>query len=292
MEINKNDLLCDTPWDWWWPAPAKLNLMLRITGRRNDGYHLLQTVFQIIDFCDRLKFNKNDNGLITLKQDISDVATDDNLVVRAAKLLKKEAGYEGGVTIEIEKNLPMGGGLGGGSSDAATTLVALNKLWQLGFGERQLIELGISLGADVPVFIHGFTAWAEGVGEKLQKIEIPQKYFLVIRPDIHVSTKDVFLSESLTRDSKSITIADFLAGQQRNDCQGVVRKQYPLVDKALKAAGIFGDAKLTGTGSCVFVQFDDEPSAKIAYEGIKADWEAYFVKGLPVSPLIQMVGSD
>ena len=288
MAIN-NDFISDSPWNLWWPAPAKLNLMLRITGRRNDGYHLLQTVFQIIDFSDRLKFNENKNGLITLKKDISGVVAEDNLVVRAAKLLKKEAGYVGGVTIEIEKNLPMGGGLGGGSSDAATTLVALNKLWQLGFGEKQLIELGVSLGADVPVFIHGFTAWAEGVGEKLQKIEIPQKYFLVIRPDVHVSTKDVFLSGALTRDSKSITIADFLAGQQQNDCQGVVRKQYPLVGKALKALGVFGDAKLTGTGSCVFVQFDDEQSAKRAYEDIKVDWEAYFVKGLSVSPLIQMV---
>ncbi len=291
MKIN-SDFINDSPWDWWWPAPAKLNLMLRITGQRNDGYHLLQTVFQIIDFSDRLKFKENNNGQITLIKDIFGVAEDDNLVVRAAKLLKKQAGYEGGVTIDIEKNLPMGGGLGGGSSDAATTLVALNKLWQLGFSEKQLIELGVSLGADVPVFIHGFSAWAEGVGEKLQKIQIPQKYFLVIRPDVHVSTKDVFLSEALTRDSKSITIADFLAGQQQNDCQDVVRKQYPLVDKALKAAGIFGDAKLTGTGSCVFVQFNDEQSALGAYEDIKADWEAYVVKGLSVSPLIKMVRSN
>ncbi len=284
-----NDSISDSPWDWWWPAPAKLNLMLRITGRRNDGYHLLQTVFQMIDLNDRLKFNENNSGQVILKKDISGVAADDNLVVRAAKLLKKAAGYEGGVDIEIEKNLPMGGGLGGGSSDAATTLVALNKLWRLGFGDRQLMEFGVTLGADVPVFIYGYTAWAEGVGEKLQKIEIPQKYFLVIRPDVHVSTKDVFLSEALTRDSKSITIADFLAGQQQNDCQDVVRKNYHLVDKALKEIGVFGDARLTGTGSCVFVQFDDEQSARNAYEDVKADWEAYFVKGLSVSPLIQMV---
>ncbi len=290
--LNKNETLEGSPWNWWWPAPAKLNLMLRITGRRNDGYHLLQTVFQIIDLCDWLKFHENDSDQITLLQDIADVATEDNLVVRAAKLLKKEAGYNGGVTIEIEKKLPMGGGLGGGSSDAATTLVALNKLWQLGFSERQLIELGVSLGADVPVFIHGYTAWAEGVGEHLQKIDVPQKYFLVIRPDIHVSTKDVFLSEALTRDSKSITIADFLAGQQQNDCQDVVKKQYPIVDKALKVIGVYGDAKLTGTGSCVFVQFDDEQSGKSAFEDIRTDWEAYFVKGLQVSPLIQMLRSN
>ncbi len=278
-----SDLAC---WAWKWPAPAKLNLMLRITGRRSDGYHLLQTVFQIIDLCDWLKFYPHTSQVI-LKQPMLGIPDADNLIVQAAMLLKKETGYTGGVCVEIEKNLPMGGGLGGGSSDAATTLVVLNKLWGLQLPVPQLMELGVTLGADVPVFVYGYTAWAEGVGEHLQKIDIPEKYYLIIRPDVHVNTKEIFLAETLTRDSKSITMSDFLAGQQQNDCLEVVRNKYLLVDRALTDLDKFGKAKLTGTGSCVFAQFDDEQSGQKAYETLKDNWQAYFVKGLPVSPLLQ-----
>ena len=284
-EIIASDSAC---WAWKWPAPAKLNLMLRITGRRSDGYHLLQTVFQIIDLCDWLKFYPQ-ASLITLKQPIPGVPDADNLIIRAAVLLKKETGYTGGVGVEIEKNLPMGGGLGGGSSDAATTLVALNQLWNLHLPVQRLMELGVSLGADVPVFVYGYTAWAEGVGEHLQKIDIPEKHYLIIRPNVHVNTKEIFSAESLTRDSKSITMAGFIAGQQQNDCLEVVRNKYPLVDMALTDLDKFGKAKLTGTGACVFAQFDDEQSGLKAYEALKENWQAYFAKGLSVSPLIQKI---
>lgn len=284
--INKTITSGSACWAWKWPAPAKLNLMLRITGRRSDGYHLLQTVFQIIDLCDWLKFFPHENQ-VTLKQPVSGVPDADNLIIQAAMLLKKEAGYTGGVCVEIEKNLPMGGGLGGGSSDAATTLVALNKLWDLQLPVQRLMELGVSLGADVPVFIFGYTAWAEGVGEHLQKIDIPEKYYLIIRPNVHVNTKEIFLDETLTRDSKSITMSDFLAGQQQNDCLEVVRNTYSSVDRALTDLGKFGKAKLTGTGSCVFAQFDDEQSGQKAYETLKENWQVYLTKGLLVSPLLQ-----
>ena len=285
--MNNETSLLDSPgWGWKWPAPAKLNLMLRITGRRSDGYHLLQTVFQIIDLCDWLKFHPHASQ-ITLKPAVPGVPNAENLIVRAAELLRKETGYTEGVCIDIEKNLPMGGGLGGGSSDAATTLVVLNKLWGLGLSTQRLMELGISLGADVPIFIYGYTAWAEGIGEHLQKIVIPEKYFLIIRPDVHVNTKEVFLTEGLTRDSKSIKIDEFLAGQQQNDCLGVVRNKYPLVDEALTELDRFGKAKLTGTGSCVFAQFDDKKSGQKAYEAVEDGWQTYFVKGLSVSPLLQ-----
>lgn len=275
-------------WAWKWPAPAKLNLMLRITGRRNDGYHLLQTVFQLIDLCDWLKFYPSASQ-VTLKQPIPGVPDADNLIVRAAMLLKKETGYQSGVCVEIEKNLPMGGGLGGGSSDAATTLVVLNYLWGLRLSVQRLMELGVSLGADVPVFIYGYTAWAEGVGEHLQKINIPEKYYLIIRPDVHVDTKEIFSAETLTRNSKSITIEKFLAGEQKNDCTAVVRNKYTLVDKALIELDKFGKARLTGTGSCVFVEFDNEQSGKKAYEALKDNCQAYLVKGLARSPLLEQV---
>ncbi len=286
LMIIETGTSASTGWGWKWPAPAKLNLMLRITGRRSDGYHLLQTVFQIIDLCDWLKFQPHASK-ITLEQAVPGIPNAENLVIRAAELLKKEAGYSGGVSIDIEKNLPMGGGLGGGSSDAATTLVVLNKLWDLNLSVQQLMGLGISLGADVPIFIYGYTAWAEGIGEHLQKIDIPEKYFLIIRPDVHVNTREVFLTEALTRDSKSIRMGEFLAGQQQNDCLEVVRNKYPLVDEALFELGKFGKAKLTGTGSCVFAQFDNEKSGQKAYEVLKDSWQTYFVKGLSVSPLLE-----
>ena len=272
-------------WAERWPAPAKLNLMLRITGQRSDGYHLLQTVFQFIDLCDWITFHPVDDGRVSLLKPMPGVPEEDDLTIRAAKLLKMEAGCEHGVCIEVEKNLPMGGGLGGGSSDAATTLVVLNQLWNLRLPMEKLMELGLSLGADVPIFIYGYSAWAEGVGEKLEKINIPEQWIVVIKPDCHVDTKEIFLAKNLTRDSKSITIADFIAGQNQNDCLGVVSERYQFVKDALVDLSEFSEARLTGTGACVFAQFDSEEVAASAYRSLQGKWRVYLVRGVNESPL-------
>jgi len=267
-------------WGGRWPAPAKINLMLRITGQREDGYHLLQTVFQLTDLCDWLTFHKVESGEITLKQPIPGVPEETDLTIRAAKLLRKETGCDQGVRIEIEKNLPMGGGLGGGSSDAATTLLVLNRLWGLNLSQERLMQLGLQLGADVPVFIFGHAAWAEGVGEELQKIDPAEKWLVIIKPDCHVDTKEIFSVKGLTRDSKSIIISDFIAGQQQNDCLGVVCKKYKPVKDALADLAVFSDARLTGTGACVFAQFDSKELAEQAYIELSKKWQVYLTKGL------------
>ena len=272
-------------WAEKWPAPAKLNLMLRIVGQRPDGYHLLQTVFQFIDLCDWITFHPVDDGRVCLKKTIPGVAEADDLTVRAANLLKAETGCESGVRIEVEKNLPMGGGLGGGSSDAATTLVVLNELWGLKLSMEKLMELGLSLGADVPVFVYGYSSWAEGVGEKLERISLHEQWVVVIKPECHVNTKEIFLAKNLTRNSKSITIADFIAGQHQNDCVEVVCQRYQPVKDALVVLSEFSEARLTGTGACVFAQFDSEDEAVNAYESLKNKWQVYLAKGLNESPL-------
>jgi 4-diphosphocytidyl-2-C-methyl-D-erythritol kinase len=273
-------------WAEKWPAPAKLNLMLRIVGQRADGYHLLQTVFQFIDLYDWIVFHPVDDGRVSLANTIPGVPELDDLTVRAANLLKTEAGCRSGVRIEVEKNLPMGGGLGGGSSDAATTLVVLNKLWGLQLSSEKLMTLGLSLGADVPVFISGYSAWAEGVGEKLEKISPDEQWVVVIKPECHVNTKEIFSAKNLTRNSKSIKIADFIAGQHQNDCVEVVCQRYPSVRDALVALSEFSEARLTGTGACVFAQFDSEQEAINAYQSLeKSGWRVYLAKGLNESPL-------
>lgn len=274
-------------WGERWPAPAKLNLMLRITGRRDDGYHLLQTVFQMIDLCDWLTFHRVDDGGVSLLCPIPGVAEQDDLTVRAALLLKQHTGCQQGVCIEIEKNLPMGGGLGGGSSDAATTLVVLNKLWNLGLSTEELMALGLQLGADVPVFVFGQTAWGEGVGEQLQAITIPEKWVVIIKPDCHVDTGEIFSAETLTRDSKPVKMSDFIAGDDRNDCEAVVSKLYSSVAKALKDLSRFSRARLTGTGACVFAQFDSEREAVEASEALKNEWSVFVSKGWNKSLLYQ-----
>jgi 4-diphosphocytidyl-2-C-methyl-D-erythritol kinase len=279
-------------WGQPWPAPAKLNLMLRIVGRRDDGYHLLQTVFQFVDLCDWISFHPVDNGLVTLQKPLAGVAETDDLTIRAANLLKAETGCEQGVCIAVEKNLPMGGGLGGGSSDAATTLVVLNKLWQLNLPTEKLMSLGLSLGADVPIFVYGHSAWAEGVGEKIQKITVPEQWLVIIKPDCHVNTGEIFSTKELTRDSKSITIADFTAGQHQNDCIEVVRQRYPSVQNALLDLAEFSEARLTGTGACVFAQFDSEKLALDAYQSLKNKWQVYLAKGINESPLFTKLRMD
>jgi len=272
-------------WGEKWPAPAKLNLMLRITGQRDDGYHLLQTVFQLTDLCDWLAFHHVEEDKVCLKDPIPGVPEETDLTIRAAKLLKQETGCKQGVQIEVEKNLPMGGGLGGGSSDAATTLVALNYLWDLNLSENKLRHLGLQLGADVPVFVYGYAAWAEGVGEKLEKIEPEEKWVIIIKPDCHVDTKEIFSEKDLTRDSKSIKIADFIAGQHQNDCLDVVCKKYEPVRNALTDLAVFSEARLTGTGACVFAQFDSKELAENAYNKLTKKWQVYLAKGLNTSPL-------
>ena len=273
-------------WAEKWPAPAKLNLMLRIVGQRADGYHLLQTVFQFIDLYDWIVFHPVDDGRVSLANTIPGVPELDDLTVRAANLLKIEAGCRSGVRIEVEKNLPMGGGLGGGSSDAATTLVVLNKLWGLQLSFEKLMTLGLSLGADVPVFISGYAAWAEGVGEKLEKISPDEQWVVVIKPECHVNTKEIFSAKNLTRNSKSIKIADFIAGQHQNDCVEVVCQRYPSVRDALVALSEFSEARLTGTGACVFAQFGSKQEAINAYQSLeKSGWRVYLAKGLNESPL-------
>lgn len=283
--VEKADGWCEK-----WPAPAKLNLMLRITGRRDDGYHLLQTVFQMTDLCDWLTFYPCSDGRVYLQNPIPGVPEQDDLTVRAANLLKRHTGCEQGVRIEVEKNLPMGGGLGGGSSDAATTLVVLNKLWKLDLPVEELMDLSLQLGADVPVFVYGYTSWAEGVGERLQAITIPEQWVVIIKPDCHVNTKEIFLAEGLTRNSKPIKMRDFLAGDCRNDCTQIVSALYSPVKDALLALSRYSEARLTGTGACVFARFSSEDAARAAYAELKGEWMVYLAKGSNISPLYKKLG--
>ncbi len=258
-------------WAERWPAPAKLNLMLRIVGRREDGYHLLQTVFQFVDFCDWLTFHPLADDDVRLAKVIPGVAENDDLTVKAARLLKAETGCKLGVQIEVEKNLPMGGGLGGGSSDAATTLLVLNKLWNLGLSDEKLLTMGLSLGADVPVFVFGHASWGEGVGEILRSIVVQEQWVVILKPDCHVDTKEIFSAKDLTRNSKSITMPDFIEGDNRNDCLPVVSQRYESVKLALQALSVFSEARLTGTGACVFAQFDSYAGANEAYQKLKSE---------------------
>lgn len=267
------------------PAPAKLNLMLRIVGRRSDGYHLLQTVFQFIDHCDWIKLTRRRDGKVCLRNPLPGVPEDCDLTVRAAHALRLAAGLSDGVTIEIEKNLPMGGGLGGGSSDAATTLIGLNQLWGAGLSDNQLQAVGLKLGADVPVFIGGHAAWAEGVGEQLTFLDLPEPWYVVIVPDCHVATAGVFGAPNLTRNSPPIKIADYLGGQDGNDCLPVVLEMYPAVGLALDALSRHARPRLTGTGACVFARFQGRDEAWAAAESLRGEWTVFAAKGLNSSPV-------
>ncbi|MDD5275239.1 MAG: 4-(cytidine 5'-diphospho)-2-C-methyl-D-erythritol kinase [Methylovulum sp.] len=279
-------------WSEKWPAPAKLNLMLRIVGRRDDGYHLLQTVFQFIDLCDWITFYPVNDGSVSLIDPVPGVAETDNLIIKAANSLKKVTGCKFGVRIAVEKNLPMGGGLGGGSSDAATTLMVLNHLWGLNVPAEKLLQLGLSLGADVPIFIYGYASWAEGVGERIEKINIKEQWVVVVKPDCDVSTKEIFSAKELTRNSKSITISDFTAGQHKNDCLDVVCQKYPSVRNALDDLSLFSESRLTGTGACVFARFDSENDALDAYLSLKNKWQVYMAKAVNESPLLSKLKAD
>jgi len=243
------------------PAPAKLNLMLHILGRRPDGYHELQTIFQFLDYGDELSFALREDGEVRLQTEIADVPHDSNLIVKAARALKEQSDCELGVDIWLKKVLPMGGGIGGGSSDAATTLLGLNHLWQLGWDEDRLAALGLKLGADVPVFVRGHAAFAEGVGEILTPVDPEEPWYVVLVPQVSVSTAEIFSDPLLTRDTPPIKVRPVPKGNSRNDCLPVVARRYPDVRNALNLLGKFTEAKLTGTGSCVFGAFPNKAEA-------------------------------
>lgn len=266
-------------------APAKLNLFLHITGQREDGYHLLQTVFQFLDYADSITLSLRDDGEINRLTELTGVIAEDDLVVKAAKLLQKYCDSHLGVDISVDKILPMGGGLGGGSSDAAAVLVALNHLWGCGLNQEELMQLGVQLGADVPVFIFAQSAWAEGVGERLKAVDLPEKWYLVLKPSINVSTAEVFSNSQLRRDCATITIRDFLAGQTENVCEKPVREMYPEVDRALTDLAKFGESRLTGTGACVFAAFDDKEEAEKALTELSAKWDGFVARGINQTPL-------
>lgn len=274
-----------------WPAPAKLNLFLHVVGRRPDGMHLLQTVFQFLDFSDALYFQPTTNSRIRHLNPLPGVAVDEDLTVRAARLLQAHTGADQGVDIRIDKRLPMGGGLGGGSSDCATTLVALNKLWGLGLPVDELAGLGLSLGADVPVFVRGQAAWAEGVGEYLTPVDLDEPWYLVIHPGCEVSTSRVFTDPDLTRSTAPTTIRAFLTGDGsesvvHNDCEPVVRRLFPAVAEALDWLGQYASARLTGTGACVFARFDVHADAQAVLEQVPAGWCGYLARACNRSPLL------
>ncbi|WP_180139090.1 4-(cytidine 5'-diphospho)-2-C-methyl-D-erythritol kinase [Acinetobacter sp. YH12043] len=266
------------------PAPAKLNLFLHITGRRPDGYHELQSIFQLIDLCDWLEFEQTDDQQIQI-EGLASVDLEQNLIYRAAQILQPYAKTPSGLIIRLEKNIPMGAGLGGGSSNAATTLIVLNQLWHCGLNSEQLAELGVKLGADVPIFVNGRNAWAEGIGEHLTFIDLDQKQFIVLKPDCFISTQQLFSQKTLTRDTKP---SKFCAYQIKpsdfgNNFEPVARSLYPEVDEAMQYLDQFGVAKLTGTGACVFIEVTDDMNVTDILEN--APCKSYLVNSLQESPL-------
>lgn len=276
-------------------APAKLNLFLHITGRRPDGYHTLQTVFQLLDWGDTLHFKRRDDGLITRSTEIADVPPEHDLTVRAATLLKAHTGSPEGVDIEIDKRLPMGAGLGGGSSDAATTLLALNRLWKLDLPRLELQALALKLGADVPFFVFGKNAFAQGVGEALDVVQLPPRHFLVVTPRVHVPTAAIFSEKALTRDSKPLIITDFPAELScntewpesfgRNDMQQVVVGKYAEVARVLRWFENIAPARMSGSGASVFAAFRSKAEAELVQAKLPAEWNSAVTAGLDQHPL-------
>ncbi len=272
------------------PSPAKLNLFLHIVGRRPDGYHELQTLFQFLDYGDDLTFTLTpERPGLRLVESVPDVPDEDNLIIRAAKALIERSHVElPGVTIGITKRLPMGGGLGGGSSNAATTLLGLNYLWNLSLSNDQLADIGLTLGADVPVFVRGHAAFGEGIGETLTDANPPEDWFVVIKPACNINTGKIFSEQGLTRNTPRIKIAPAFEGdasRYRNDCEGVVRELYPEVNQSLEWLSKFGPARLTGTGACIFGRFPTESAARIIWESKPSGVTGFVAKGVNVSPL-------
>ena len=280
-------------WGEDWPAPAKLNLFLHVTGRRADGYHALQTAFRLIDLADTLRFTSRTDGEVLLRQPLPGVPPEQDLCVRAARLLKQSTGHRGGVEIGLEKRIPMGGGLGGGSSDAATTLLALNHLWRLGLARSRLQQLALELGADVPVFVFGESAFAEGVGERLAPLALPEAWYLVLVPPVAVSTAEVFAYPELTRETKPIRITAFFDGLKtrtlRNDLEPVVSKHYPEVARHLAWLNQHGEGRMSGSGACVFAEYSTQSAAYAAQAELPRTMRGLVARGLERHPLHGLV---
>ena len=269
-----------------WPSPAKLNLFLYITGQRDNGYHELQTLFQFVDFGDELTVTANrETSSITITPEIPGVATEDNLIWKAATALQQYTSTTFGADIQLKKVLPMGGGIGGGSSNAATVLVALNYLWQLDLSDDQLAEIGLKLGADVPVFVRGHAAFAEGVGEQLQPANPNEKWYLVVKPQVSIATVDIFTHSKLTRNTPKRALSTLLEQEYVNDCEKIVRMLYPEVDKQLSWLLQYAPSRLTGTGSCVFAEFNSKNEAELVREQLPDTVSAFVAKGRNISPL-------
>jgi len=270
-------------------SPAKLNLMLHITGRREDGFHLLQTVFQFIDLSDQLLFQMLSTNEIKRISGNEIVDEENDLCVKAARLLQQKFNVGSGISISIKKNIPIGGGLGGGSSNAATTLMALNKLWKLRLNQQELMKIGLQLGADVPIFIYGQSAWASGVGEQLESIELPECWYLVIYPNIFASTGEIFNADELTRDCLPITIRAFLQGAGSNVCQAIACKLYPEIGLAMKWLDEYAQARMTGTGACVFAAFQNQRQAEVVKTKLPQKWAGFVVQAMNINPVTQQL---
>jgi 4-diphosphocytidyl-2-C-methyl-D-erythritol kinase len=268
-----------------WPAPAKLNLFLHVTGTRPDGYHNLQTLFQLIDLCDDIGITVREDAVVERLAGPADVPPESDLVVRAARALQAASGSRLGASLRVRKRIPMGGGLGGGSSDAATTLVALNRLWGLDLPPARLAEIGLTLGSDVPVFVYGSSAWAEGRGELLTAVELPERWFLVIHPGVTVPTAQIFQAPELTRNSPAITLRAVFQTGGRNDCESVVRARFPEVAAALDWLERLVPARLTGTGACLFAQFATAIEAERIAAQVPDRWTSFVVRALNTSPV-------
>jgi 4-diphosphocytidyl-2-C-methyl-D-erythritol kinase len=281
-------VITETCWDWAsvYPAPAKLNLFLHVVGRRADGYHLLQTLFRFIDHGDSLRFSPRDDGGVVLTNPLPGVPPECDLTVRAARLLQAETGCRKGVEISIEKRLPMGGGLGGGSSDAATVLLALDHLWQLGLPRQRLQEIGLTLGADVPVFIFGRNAFAEGVGEALQPVDLPLAWYVVLEPPVQVPTAVIFSAPDLKRDTAAIRASDWVPGAGGNDLEPIATSRFPVVADYLHWLAAFGEARMSGSGACVFAQFDRRESAESVIRQLPDGMRGWVTAGLDHHPLL------
>ena len=276
MTVNKD----------WWPSPAKLNLFLHILGRYDNGYHKLQSLFQMLDYGDKLAFDINHTGTIAMSTPLKGVKDEDNLIIRAAKLLAAQTKTKLGAHISLEKCLPMGGGIGGGSSNAATTLVALNALWGTRLSVHQLADIGLQLGADVPIFVRGETAFAEGVGEQITPAPQPEQWFLVANPNVHISTGEIFTAQELTRNTPSMDWADYKFEETRNDCQQLVANRYPEVAKLLQWLVHYAPSRMTGTGACVFATFSDYTLAEQVRAQMPEAWQSFVAKGVNRSPLL------
>lgn len=277
-----------------WPAPAKLNLFLHLIGRRQDGYHLLQSVFQLLDYGDTLRFGMRADGRIRRCTELAGVNQAEDLSVKAAELLQRSCNVPWGADVYLAKRLPMGGGLGGGSSDAATTLVALNYLWECDLPTERLMSLGLKLGADVPVFIFGQSSWAEGIGERLQLLKLPERWYVVVKPTVEIATASVFSATELTRNCPPITIEDFFSGRCVNVFEPIVRQHYPEVGRALDwlnqyTQDEFEGARLTGTGSCVYMACDTQEWAQRVLRDVPQEWGGFIAKGLNESPLTKQL---